>query len=65
MIVGAGPAGLAAAIRIKQKCEDTGKDLRVCVLEKASELGIYSLECMITFHKACILYQEQCLSPGL
>jgi len=26
VIAGAGPAGLAAAIRLKQKCEETGKD---------------------------------------
>ncbi len=38
-IVGAGPAGLSAAIRLKQKCIETGKDLSICVLEKAPEIG--------------------------
>ncbi|HIC46505.1 MAG TPA: electron transfer flavoprotein-ubiquinone oxidoreductase [Methylophaga aminisulfidivorans] len=39
LIVGAGPAGLAAAIRFKQLANDAGKDLSVCVLEKAAEVG--------------------------
>ena len=34
VIVGAGPAGLAAAIRIKQLAAETGKDVSVVVLEK-------------------------------
>ena len=39
VIVGGGPAGLSAAIKIKQMCNEKGKDLRVCVVEKAAELG--------------------------
>ena len=39
VIVGAGPAGLAAAIRIKQKSPDTS----VCILEKGSEVGAHIL----------------------
>jgi NADPH-dependent 2,4-dienoyl-CoA reductase/sulfur reductase-like enzyme len=39
VIVGAGPAGLAAAIRLKQLCQEKGTELTVCVLEKASEVG--------------------------
>ncbi len=38
-IVGAGPAGLACAIRLKQ----LNPDLSVCVLEKAASLGAHSL----------------------
>ena len=34
VIVGAGPAGLSAAIRLKQLCAETGTDLSVVVLEK-------------------------------
>lgn len=34
LIVGGGPAGLAASIRIKQLCAEKGKDLSVCVVEK-------------------------------
>ena len=40
VIVGGGPAGLAAAIRLRQMATDQGKELRVCVVEKASELGM-------------------------
>ena len=39
VIVGAGPAGLSAAIRVKQLAEDAGSNVRVCVVEKASEIG--------------------------
>src|SRR6201991_1849301 len=43
VIVGAGPAGLAAAIRIKQLAAETGKDVSVVVLEKGSEPGAHIL----------------------
>jgi electron-transferring-flavoprotein dehydrogenase len=43
VIVGAGPAGLAAAIRIKQLAAETGKDVSVVVLEKGSEVGAHVL----------------------
>ena len=43
VIVGAGPAGLAAAIRIKQMAAETGKDVSVVVLEKGSEVGAHIL----------------------
>jgi len=43
VIVGAGPAGLTTAIRIRQLCEESGKDLSVCVLEKGSEVGAHIL----------------------
>lgn len=39
VIVGGGPAGLAAAIRAKQLAAEKGKEIRVCVVEKASEVG--------------------------
>jgi electron-transferring-flavoprotein dehydrogenase len=39
LIVGGGPAGLCAAIRAKQIANEKGKELRVCVVEKASEVG--------------------------
>jgi len=39
LIVGAGPAGLSAAIRLKQIAEQKGSEIRVCVLEKAAEVG--------------------------
>jgi electron-transferring-flavoprotein dehydrogenase len=43
VIVGAGPAGLAAAIRIKQMAAQTGKEVSVVVLEKGSEVGAHIL----------------------
>ena len=43
VIVGAGPAGLAAAIRIKQAAAEKGQDVSVVVLEKGSEVGAHIL----------------------
>ena len=43
VIVGAGPAGLAAAIRLKQLAAQSGKDISVVVLEKGSEVGAHIL----------------------
>jgi len=43
VIVGAGPAGLSAAIRFKQCCIEKGKDFSVCVVEKGSEVGAHIL----------------------
>jgi ribulose 1,5-bisphosphate synthetase/thiazole synthase len=38
-IVGAGPAGLSAAIRLKQLSKTTERDISVCVLEKGTHVG--------------------------
>ncbi|HEY3540215.1 MAG TPA: FAD-dependent oxidoreductase, partial [Trinickia sp.] len=38
VIVGGGPAGLSAAIRLKQLAQEKGVELGVCVLEKGSEI---------------------------
>ncbi len=43
VIIGAGPAGLSAAIRLKQLASDKGQDISVCVLEKGSEPGAHIL----------------------
>jgi electron-transferring-flavoprotein dehydrogenase len=43
VVVGGGPAGLAAAIRIKQQAAATGRDVSVCLLEKGAELGAHTL----------------------
>lgn len=43
LIVGAGPAGLSAACRIRQLSEETGQDISVCVVEKGSEVGAHIL----------------------
>jgi electron-transferring-flavoprotein dehydrogenase len=43
VIVGAGPAGLGAAIRLKQLAAETGREVSVAVLEKGSEVGAHIL----------------------
>src|SRR5215470_19628246 len=43
VVVGAGPAGLAAAIRLKQLAAATGGEVSVVVLEKGSEVGAHML----------------------
>ena len=43
VIVGAGPSGLACAIRLGQLAQESGKDLNVCVIEKGSEVGAHLL----------------------
>jgi len=43
VIVGGGPAGLAAAIRLKQLCGEQEKDVSVCLIEKGSEVGSHIL----------------------
>jgi electron-transferring-flavoprotein dehydrogenase len=43
VIVGAGPAGLAAAIHLKQLARNAGRELSVCVLEKGAEVGAHIL----------------------
>ncbi|KAL1535331.1 electron-transferring-flavoprotein dehydrogenase [Salvia divinorum] len=43
VIVGAGPAGLSAAIRLKQLCKENDVDLSVCVVEKGAEVGAHIL----------------------
>jgi len=43
VIVGAGPAGLAAAIRMKQLAAAQSRDISVCVVEKGSEVGAHIL----------------------
>ncbi len=43
VIVGGGPAGLTAAIRLRQLAEENDTELSVCVLEKGSEIGAHIL----------------------
>lgn len=43
VIVGAGPSGLSAAIRLKQLAETAGTEISVAVLEKGSEVGAHIL----------------------
>jgi electron-transferring-flavoprotein dehydrogenase len=43
VVVGAGPSGLAAAIRLKQLAATEGREIAVCVVEKGSEVGAHIL----------------------
>jgi len=43
VIVGAGPSGLAAAIRLRQLAAENNSEITVCVLEKGSEVGAHIL----------------------
>jgi electron-transferring-flavoprotein dehydrogenase len=43
VVVGAGPAGLATAIRLKQQAAEAGTDISVVVVEKGSEVGAHIL----------------------
>lgn len=43
VIVGAGPSGLSAAIKLRQLANEKGQELNVCVLEKGSEVGAHLL----------------------
>jgi len=52
VIVGGGPAGLSAAIRLKQLATDAGRELAVCVLEKGSEIGAHILSGAVIDPKA-------------
>ncbi|MCC7216854.1 MAG: electron transfer flavoprotein-ubiquinone oxidoreductase [Burkholderiales bacterium] len=52
VIVGGGPAGLAAAIRLKQLADAHGRDVSVCLLEKGSEVGAHTLSGAVIDPKA-------------
>ena len=43
VIVGGGPSGLSAAIRLKQLAAAADREISVCVLEKGSEIGAHIL----------------------
>jgi electron-transferring-flavoprotein dehydrogenase len=43
VIIGAGPSGLATAIRLKQLAAENNQEISVCILEKGSEVGAHIL----------------------
>ncbi len=43
VIVGGGPSGLSAAIKLKQLAAEDGRDIEVCLIEKGSEVGAHIL----------------------
>lgn len=52
VIVGGGPAGLSAAIRLKQRAAEAGAEISVCLLEKGSEIGAHILSGAVIDPKA-------------
>ncbi|KAJ0033987.1 hypothetical protein Pint_25830 [Pistacia integerrima] len=56
VIVGAGPAGLAAAIRLKQLCRDKDVYFSVCVVEKGAEVAEFFFDAL---PRACFNLQAQ------
>lgn len=52
VIAGGGPAGLAAAIRIRQLAEAEGREVSVAVIEKGSEIGAHILSGVVFDPKA-------------
>ena len=52
VVVGAGPSGLSAAIKLKQLTKEANKDLSVCVIEKGSEVGAHILSGAVIETKA-------------
>src|SRR5262245_28598888 len=52
LIVGAGPSGLSAAIRLKQLALKAGRELSVCILEKGAEVGSHVLSGAVIDPKA-------------
>lgn len=67
-IVGAGPAGLSAAIRLKQLEQEKGREIRVVVLEKGSEVGEQEAVSLVR-HKISLIFLLEvlisCLAPLL
>jgi electron-transferring-flavoprotein dehydrogenase len=52
VVVGGGPSGLSAAIRIRQLAAETGKEISVCVIDKGSEIGAHILSGAVIDPKA-------------
>jgi electron-transferring-flavoprotein dehydrogenase len=52
VIVGGGPAGLSAAIRLKQLAAEQNREVTVCILEKGGELGAHILSGAVMDPKA-------------
>lgn len=57
-IVGGGPAGLSAAIRLKQLEAEKGREIRVVVLEKGAEVGEL-FKCFVTLMPSTDLFRSQ------
>jgi electron-transferring-flavoprotein dehydrogenase len=54
LFVGAGPANLAGAIHLKTRAQQQGRDIEVCIIEKAESIGAHSLSGAVLDPKALI-----------
>lgn len=63
-IVGGGPAGLSAAIRLKQLEQERGRDIRVVVLEKGAEVGKLCLQLRSSHSKHSMQDRTSFLVPS-
>ena len=52
LFVGAGPANLAGAIHLKKLAQQQGRDIEVCIIEKAESIGAHSLSGAVLDPKA-------------
>lgn len=52
VIVGAGPSGLSAAIRLKKRAIENNRELSVCIIEKGSEIGSHIISGAVLDKKA-------------
>ena len=65
-IVGAGPAGLSAAIRLKQLEKEKGKEIRVVVLEKGPEVGAFFFsQNLLSVRPEALVLQDRIFFLGL
>ena len=64
VVVGAGPSGLAAAIRVKQLAGEAGREISVCVIEKGSEVGAHILSGAVIEPRALNELIPDCKAKG-
>ena len=63
-IVGAGPAGLAAAVRLKQNVQAEGREVSVLVVEKAEQVGALTAPRLAMPTAASIRAETNCFHPS-
>jgi len=64
VIVGAGPSGLAASIRLKQLANEKGEEISVCVVEKGSEVGAHILSGAVLEPRSLYELIPDCIEKG-
>ena len=52
VVVGGGPSGLAASIRLMQLAAESGQEITVCLVEKGSEIGAHILSGAVFYPRA-------------